>query len=135
MAAAGCDPCLSFASDRSGGRQEHFVFRRGQFRPQRQNHDSPVLLVLERVDVRAAFTKPEMTHSMRAVRTRVISTNRSKFSGIMGKSEETAARQPFESCRAVRVRAFWVKIKNHRSPPFLSGMRSPHFRPVLAAGS
>jgi CRP-like cAMP-binding protein len=38
MAAAGCDPCFSFTEERSGGRQVHIDFRRGQFRPQGRDH-------------------------------------------------------------------------------------------------
>jgi hypothetical protein len=64
MAAAGCDPCLSFAGEHSGKRQVHFVFRCGQCRPQRQNHDSPARLVVEPVDAGAPLAKPEMPHRM-----------------------------------------------------------------------
>jgi len=64
MAAAGCDPCLSFTEEQLGGRQVHIVFRCGQLGPQRQNRDSPAGLVMKRVDVRAPLAEPEMPYRM-----------------------------------------------------------------------
>ena len=61
MAAAGCDPCLSFDDQVSGQRQVHIVLRCGQFGPQRQNNDAPARLELECVDVRAPFAEPKMS--------------------------------------------------------------------------
>ena len=118
MAAAGCDPCLSFACESSGGRQVHLVLRCRQFRPQRRDQDSPTRLVVKRVDVRAPLAEPVMSHPVRVPCAGILLAGRSDAAGTAPESEEPPARQPFERCRTTRVCAFWAKIQYHCQSPF-----------------